>query len=717
VADETSSSSSTPAQGTMKPTLGLTGLTANAAALIAPGAFLWLTFEEQSAYGAPSAAAAMWLGMFTCLLLCLATAVSYGQLAKLYPGAGSSYFFAEQAFLSKKQAFRWARLNKFIVGWASHLYYWCYPGVMVGVTAIFIGYMAGILWPNTFNSTIASPPLMLMTCVIFAIVVSWIAYKGVSASTSVAVSINVICMIALVIYACMSIAHRRAVKEGDLDYNLVNGMASAYVQDSYTPAGSTTSTSKTYSDGSPVWVYYVADKDGSVVEPNYASANNLANGAHIIRVNPTGKGYTVDDTLTPNQIPTDNNGVPVDPHWKLDAASGNLIVTGGAATQPAPATQPTLGWSGTGWAVGTVAKPQWNTTSYEGGMTQDPKSSVWTFNYHNSALSVISAHKFSFVIVQMGMAILCFCGFESCSALGAEAKNPKKHIPIAIVLSLLIQGGFCYLFEYFSANYFQSSSYTNTTAAGSSAPIGDMMQLVGAWAFGSPNAGHYFMCAEAVTVFLALIGTTLACINTGARVTYAMGKDEEVPAHFGLIHGKNDTPHRCIWTLCVISIAVSFFVVLFYLCGPSATFPDTTLTDAQKASFWYKLAFTTSEEAAKFPNAFIFFSLVSNFGMFMLYMLTCICVLVAYHDRPDRNILLHTLIPLFGMLANFLGMLFYLLGPLPAFGVSGMRWQEPYIALGIAALWGIYGAIYFMMRSKKLGRTIFVSKPPEASTA
>jgi hypothetical protein len=46
-----------------------------------------------------------------------------------------------------------------------------------------------------------------------------------------------------------------------------------------------------------------------------------------------------------------------------------------------------------------------------------------------------------------------------------------------------------------------------------------------------------------------------------------------------------------------------------------------------------------------------------------------------------------------------------------------MRWQEPYIALGIAAVWGIYGAIYFLMRSKKLGRSVMISKPPAATPA
>ena len=46
------------------------------------------------------------------------------------------------------------------------------------------------------------------------------------------------------------------------------------------------------------------------------------------------------------------------------------------------------------------------------------------------------------------------------------------------------------------------------------------------------------MLVQAFTVFLALIGTTLSCLSTGARVTYAMGRDEEVPSHFGLLHGK-----------------------------------------------------------------------------------------------------------------------------------------------------------------------------------
>src|ERR1700733_11571412 len=155
-------------QPTAKKTLGLTGLTVNAMALIAPGAFLWLTFAQQCLYGQPMAGISMWFGILVALLLCLATAISYAELSKLYPGAGSSYFFAEQAFLSKSKAFKYARIAKFAVGWASHLYYWVYPGAMVAVTAVLVGYLCGQFLPDYFSDTINSPTLMVAFCIVFS---------------------------------------------------------------------------------------------------------------------------------------------------------------------------------------------------------------------------------------------------------------------------------------------------------------------------------------------------------------------------------------------------------------------------------------------------------------------------------------------------------------------------------------------------------------------
>src|SRR5271165_1093561 len=195
-------------QPTAKKTLGLTGLTVNAMALIAPGAFLWLTFAEQALYGQPMAGIAMWFGILVALLLCLATAISYAELSKLYPGAGSSYFFAEQAFLSKSKAFRFARIAKFTVGWASHLYYWIYPGVMVTVTALLVGYLLGQLFPSVFNSAVPSPLLMILFCIVFPFFVGYIAYRGINASTAVNLAINVVQITALIVFTVIALGYR-----------------------------------------------------------------------------------------------------------------------------------------------------------------------------------------------------------------------------------------------------------------------------------------------------------------------------------------------------------------------------------------------------------------------------------------------------------------------------------------------------------------------------
>src|SRR5262249_9939628 len=304
------------------------------------------------------------------------------------------------------------------------------------------------------------------------------------------------------------------------------------------------------------------------------------------------------------------------------------------------------------------------------------------------------------------IAILILVGFESVTAMGEEARNAKRDIPKAVILSLAIQGIFCYFIEYFAGNFFLHNGYTMPMAASSGAPLGDMMVLVGTWLFGSYEAGRAFMLIQAFTVFLALIGTTLSCLSTGARVTYAMGRDEEVPSHFGLLHGKKLTPHRAIWTLAIISAIIGIVTCTLYLGGA------TTLTplDPKFHNIWYSFGFFNPDTLAKLPNTLVIVTLVSNFGTFLLYMITCVIAIVAFRQHHSFSGIKHMFIPLFGLLANLACMMFYLIGP---FSVSGMSIKEPFIALGFCALWGVYGAIYFLRASKSKAKSVFVAERPE----
>jgi amino acid transporter len=286
--------------------------------------------------------------------------------------------------------------------------------------------------------------------------------------------------------------------------------------------------------------------------------------------------------------------------------------------------------------------------------------------------------------------------------MGAEAKNPTKHIPIAVIASLLIQGVACYLIEYFAANYFLNSGYTMQSAAGSAAPIGDMMIIVGDGLLGHGN-GKYFMLAEALTVFLALIGTTLSCMNTGARVTYAMGKDDEAPEHFGILHAKSLSPRRAIWTLAAISAFIGVVATTLVFADGSA--PTDATIAALPHGIFSSFGYSSHDAMAALPNSLLAITLTSNFGTFILYALSCLLCIVAYHKRSDYSMVKHLLIPGFGLLANLACMAAYLVVPFLGYGT----WKEPYLALGISALWGIYGGIYFLRSSKSKGKAVLLS--------
>jgi len=543
----------------MVPTLGLTGVTVNAMALIAPGAFLWITFVIQAGYAYPSGMS-MWFGIFAAILLAYATAISYSELSKLYPGAGSSYLFAEQAFLGKTHAYKFARIAKFVTGWASHLYYWVYPGVMMATIGVMIGYIVGTIFPSTMNSSIPGPVFMALVAIIAAYGISYIAYKGVNGSTMVNLMINVVQIIALLFFSALAIAYRFGHAEG------ATGML----------------------------------LDGTTKALHY--------------------GFNAD---TPS---------------------------------------------------------------------------------HASALSVVAPHHFSWVMLQATIAILLLVGFESVTALGEEAKNPTKDIPRGVLLSITIQCLFMYLIEYFAANYFMSSAYSLGDAKGSAAPIGDMMTIIGNAMLG--GHGTAFMLVEALTVFLALIGTSLSCINTGARVTYAMGRDEEVPEHFGFLHGENLTPHRAIWTLATISAVIGAYAAIYFFAGGSA--PDDKTIATLPHSIWYAIGMNSNASLSALPNGLSLVTLVSNFGTFAVYGLTNVICIIAFREHHMFHGVKHVVIPVFGAVANFACMAFYIIGPMEGLGSV----KEPLIAVAISVVWGVYGAIYFSRNSKRRGKdTILAAKP------
>ena len=301
--------------------------------------------------------------------------------------------------------------------------------------------------------------------------------------------------------------------------------------------------------------------------------------------------------------------------------------------------------------------------------------------YAATVPSILLPHNFTNVIFQSTIAILLLVGFESVTAFGSEAINPKKDIRRAILLSLVIQGVFAYLFEYFAANYLVSMQLASTAANGtaltgyaaagaSGAPIGDMIRLIGDKMLG--GTGLVLVLVMAFTVVLALIGTTLACLNTGVRITYAMSKDKELPSIFGLLHGRFATPQWGIWILVAVSAAFGAYGVINV----------DNLTQI---------------------------TLASNTGTFLIYGLTNLICLVAFWSRPSANFIKHKVIPLLGFLAN----LMMLTGVVVlSFKAGGSTSKDTILALGMVLVWLAVGIVWFVMNTRKQGHEILVKSKP-----
>src|SRR2546428_344009 len=248
----------------------------------------------------------------------------------------------------------------------------------------------------------------------------------------------------------------------------------------------------------------------------------------------------------------------------------------------------------------------------------------------------------------------------------------------AVTLSLVIQGLFAYMFEYFAAGFMVSEKLAGADASGaavtgmaaaaaSSAPIGDMAILVGNSVLG--GIGFGLMISIAVTVGLAILGTTLSCLNTAVRVSYAMAQDKEMPELLGAMHGRFATPHRAIWVLVVVSTLIAW-VGVYSVVGLTGI------------------------------------TLASNFGTFVLYGLTCVWTIIAFAGRKEYSVVKHLVVPGLGLIANLamLGAILYLY----IIGNADSQ-HEAYICFAIAGAWALVSLVYVAVTGRRAGRAVFAA--------
>jgi amino acid transporter/nucleotide-binding universal stress UspA family protein len=156
-------------------------------------------------------------------------------------------------------------------------------------------------------------------------------------------------------------------------------------------------------------------------------------------------------------------------------------------------------------------------------------------------------HGWGGVFKAMGLTFIAFQGFEVISQCSEEIKNPKKNIPRAVFLSLLIVVPIYLLVSF--------------TALGAVKPGGGITPwdyLASHKETALVEVAKTFFVGGGIMLLVGGIISTMSALNatiySSSRVAYAMGKDRNFPTFFSKVHKKNFTPH--------LSIIFSLFLVV-----------------------------------------------------------------------------------------------------------------------------------------------------------
>jgi amino acid transporter len=132
------------------------------------------------------------------------------------------------------------------------------------------------------------------------------------------------------------------------------------------------------------------------------------------------------------------------------------------------------------------------------------------------------------------LALFSFVGFESATTLGAEARNPLKTIPRAVIQSAILAGAFFTVCAYAEVLGFHT---VGQDLGASQGPMHVLAQVGGV-----PVLGLLIDIGALVSLFAG----TLACITAAARVLMLMAHDGLAHDSLGATHARNHTPSRAV---------------------------------------------------------------------------------------------------------------------------------------------------------------------------
>ncbi|MDX6377246.1 MAG: hypothetical protein QOE98_1549 [Gaiellaceae bacterium] len=287
-------------------------------------------------------------------------------------------------------------------------------------------------------------------------------------------------------------------------------------------------------------------------------------------------------------------------------------------------------------------------------------------------------------------AILAFIGFEAASALGEEAKNPRRTVPLGVIGSCVLVGLF-YVFMTYSWNVGAHMDIIghNTASANSD------------WdAFGY----EYWGTAGAWLLFFALVNSVIACgtasTNNASRVFFAMGRTGNLPAYLGKVHPKYKSPYLSVITVISVTTAMAFAIAAYFgdALGPGTAGLVGFVVEAT------------------------FFTVIA----ILIYIISCVACIGYFSKggRAARSMFMHVIVPIVGVIAFVLPLYTQYFNLTALFDGNLFTWAyknadggNEYFTKDIPATWSVTFASVWLIAGIALALYLGASRPETLARA
>jgi amino acid transporter len=209
--------------------------------------------------------------------------------------------------------------------------------------------------------------------------------------------------------------------------------------------------------------------------------------------------------------------------------------------------------------------------------------------------------------VSMMFAFISFIGFESAALYGEETRNPKRSVPLATYISVIV-----------IALFYGFTSWIAVGAVGASRVQAVATNQLGDLFF---NLSDNYLDATLTTIMQILLCGSLfagwlALHSAANRYMFVLGRERVLPKFLDAVHPKYQAPHRASLVQTGFSVAIT---AAFAIAGLD---PYISLATSMLG--------------------------VGTLGIVVLQALACVSVIGFYRNRPERHWWRTVLAPLLG---------------------------------------------------------------------